>query len=91
MYFLVRFDWNRIDSTRSFDRIVGCFDTLDAAKKAITNLPYDEFRDAVAIVHFPMNEIMACAEPDVVYVYNEDSCKYCETFEPYIVSQYFYM
>ena len=91
MYFLIRFDWNRIDSTRSFDRIVGCFDTLSNAKKAITYLPFDEYRDAVAIVRFPINEVLCCAEPDAVYVYDDNSNRYVETYEPYIGNQYFYM
>ena len=92
MYFIIRFDWNKIDSTRSNDRIVGCFDTLSNAHNAIIKvLPYDEYRNAVAIVHFPNNQIMSCAEPDEVFVYDEDSGKYVNTYQPYIGNQYFYM
>lgn len=91
MYFIIRFDWNRIDSTRSFDRIVGSFDTLTAANDVIKYLPYDEFRNAIAIVRFPKNTIFSCAEPDEVFVYDEESGKYVLTYEPYIGNQYFYM
>lgn len=92
MYFIVCFDWNKLDSTRSDDRIVGCFDTASNAKKAIINyLPYDEYRNAVAIVRFPTNEMLSCAEPDEVFIYDEERCKYVETYEPYIGNQYFYM
>lgn len=91
MYFIIRFDWNELDSARSNDRIVGCFDTPTNARKAITNLPYDLYRNAVAIVHFPKNEIYSCAEPDEVFLYDETSTKYRITYQPYIGNQYFYM
>ena len=92
MYFIIRFDWDKIDSSRSNCRIVGFFDTLTAAHDTVVNcLPYDEFRNAVAIVRFPKNEALSCAEPDEVLMYDEESCKYVETYEPYIGNQYFYM
>ena len=91
MYFIIRFDWDKLDSSRSNCRIVGFFDTLTAANDAIKYLPYDEFRNAVAIVRFPKNEILSCAEPDSVFVYDEESGKYVTSYEPYIGNQYFYM
>lgn len=91
MYFIIRFDWDKIDSSRSNCRIVGFFDTLTAAQDTIRLLPYDEFRNAVAIVHFPKNEILSCAEPDAVFMYDEERSKYVITYAPYIGNQYFYM
>lgn len=92
MYFIIRFDWNKLDSTRSNDRIVGCFDTVTNARNTINKiLPYDEYRNAVAIVHFPINEVLCCGEPDEVYVYSDQYARYMQTNEPYIGNQYFYM
>ena len=91
MYFIIRFYWDKVDSSRSNCRIVGFFDTLTMANNAIKYLPYDEFRNAVAIVRFPINEVLSCAEPDEVFVYDEESSKYVATYEPYIGNQYFYM
>ena len=91
MFFIIRFDWDKINSTRSYDRIVGCFDTLANANKAISYLPYDEYRNSVAIVRFPINEIISCAKPEKILVYNDDREDFLETHEPYIGNQYFYM
>ena len=91
MYFMIRFDWDKMNSTRSFDRIVGCFDTIENAHKAIVNLPYDEFRNAVAIVDFPINKVLCAAIPSSVYIYDENNSRFYQVFEPYIENQYFYM
>ena len=90
MYFIIRFDWDKINSARSFDRIVGCFDTLANAKTALNFLPYDEYRNSVAIVKFPINEVVTCAKPEIVFTY-DDTDIFLEVQEPYIGNQYFYM
>ena len=91
MYFIVRFNWDKIDCTRSLDRIVGYFDTPKCAADAVINLPYDEFRNAVAIVRFPRNQMMSCAEADGVFMYDTERHKWIAVYDLYIGNQYFYM